>query len=235
MAALPPYFQQSHLGRAALSGQNAPSRTSAEEARRVSFSPAARRSGNGWLRQPPEIVDSFEDRLSRLGLTITRRIRCQQSRAQTSARQSGHGYGFTLIELLVVLTIGALLFIVVPLPRWNSDSAHLREVTNVLLADLRAARRRAISHHGEVRLEFYPTGKGYESIPSAVRRTFEGDTSVTYSSGNPLAVDAESRSLRFYRGGRSNGGTVTVASQSITQHLDVDWLLGQVRIRADER
>lgn len=143
-----------------------------------------------------------------------------------------HGTGFTLLELLVVVAILAMLVAVVPpLVSAAVPGAKLKSATREVAAALRYARSQAITHGQDVTVHLSIKSRRYRI--TGISRDFvlpaELDISVN---GSGLATpDSETVGIRFFSDGSSTGGRVTLAIAGRTNQVDVDWLLGRVKVR----
>lgn len=140
--------------------------------------------------------------------------------------------GFTLLELLVVLTVLALLVAVVPpLLSGAIPGAELRTATREVAAALRYARSRAITRGEDTTFHLDVKSRRYRI--SGVRRDFglPSDLDISVYGAASASPDDSTGGIRFFPDGSSTGGRIKVASAGRAYHVDVDWLLGRVRVR----
>lgn len=142
-----------------------------------------------------------------------------------------HGTGFTLLELLVVVAILALLVAVVPpLVSGAIPGAELKSATRELAAALRYARSQAITYGRDVTLQLDVKSRRYAI--TGVNRDFAlpADLDISVYGAASESPDKLTGGIRFFADGSSTGGRITVASAGRAYQVDVDWLLGRVKV-----
>lgn len=138
--------------------------------------------------------------------------------------------GFTLIEtLLVVALIGLLAAVMAPalLP---SHSAQLRANTAELLGALRSTRLYAMRNRRSASLEVDTSRREYR-VPGEKHRTLEGETRLQVTSTTEDILSKTKAGIRFHPDGSSNGGRITLSTEGLIQHIDIEWLTGRLRVR----
>lgn len=139
--------------------------------------------------------------------------------------------GFTLVELLVVFAILALLMGLVPMAFDRlRDSANYRDVLRGVMADMRAARQKALVYRTETLF-----------VVDLAQRSYRVDGQKGHSIPEPLEIrvtmagveanSRESAGIRFFPDGGATGGSVDIVRPSGEgTRLRVDWLSGRVTL-----
>jgi general secretion pathway protein H len=138
--------------------------------------------------------------------------------------------GFTLLELMVVLSIIAVgTALLVSGLRSNMPSVQLRQASNTVAEELRFTRNRAMAS-GESQL--FEIDADTREWRSANDRTglLNEDLRVTAVAARVEQTQPSRVGIRFFPDGASTGGRITLEIQGAKKQVDVDWLLGNVRI-----
>ncbi len=141
--------------------------------------------------------------------------------------------GFTLLEILLVLVILALTASLTLPALVRPAGTELRVATGTVVTALRRAREAAVNRQRPTVLVVDVDARsilvsGEETTP---RRLPEHLELTLFTARSELEGERRGR-IRFFPDGSSTGGRVTVASGERRYHVDVDWLTGQVRVRA---
>ncbi len=155
-------------------------------------------------------------------------VRTKRRGARSSAR------GFTLLEILLVLAIMALAAALTLPALVRPSGSELRAATATLAGGLRRAREAAVNSNREATLTLdldrhtftvsgEPRGRG---LPPELELAL-------FTARSELDGERTGR-IRFFPDGSSTGGRVSLTSGQRRYHVDVDWLTGQVRVRAGE-
>ena len=145
-------------------------------------------------------------------------------------QSSGSG-GFTLLELMVVVFVLALLVgLVPPMIAGAVPGAELRSATQEIAAALRYARSQAISENREVTFELDVKNRSYRLSGSARKVALPGELKLSLYGAASESPDDEKGGIRFFNDGSSTGGRIVVARGDSAYTVDVDWLLGRVRV-----
>lgn len=141
--------------------------------------------------------------------------------------------GFTLLELLVVLFLISLA-VGIAATRFSAgtETTELKSEARKLVALMRQTRARAVAESLSLGIAATPDTPGYRLLPE--------DREMTLPAGLHLNIDPRRRDIAFqesgiffYPDGSSNGGVLTLAGESGSWRLEVDWLTGEVTIAAE--
>ena len=137
--------------------------------------------------------------------------------------------GFTLVEFLAVLLLLATAF-AIALPALTAGSvSEIRAAARTVAAGLRQTRERAIATNRAVvmRVDVENRRIGMDNrshqLPKRVR--------VGLVTARGERIDGTRGAIRFFPDGSSTGGRVTLATDSRSILVDVDWLTGRVSMR----
>jgi len=144
----------------------------------------------------------------------------------------GRAGGFTLLEVVLALVVLALAASLTLPALVRPSGTELRAAAGTVAAGLRRARDAAVSSGTESALtldldrrRFTVTG-----MPG-VRRLPERVSVRLFTARSEVEEDNRGR-IRFFPDGSSTGGRVTLLLEERGYLVDVDWLTGQVRVRA---
>lgn len=156
---------------------------------------------------------------------------------QTSAIDSGrHTAGFTLMELMVVLTIAALMVgVVLPMGARMYDTMQYRDAVRQLSQAAHSARYKAITGGQAMDLVFEPEAGRFavkqagQAVQEQDMEALEGELTFAAVSAREVSPGRGLAAIRFYPGGGSTGGSLSVQRPNGSGvRLRVDWLLGRV-------
>jgi len=146
--------------------------------------------------------------------------------------------GFTLLELLVVLAIAGLMTSLVPsLIAAVLPGAKLQADARELAVFLRTARNDAVASGQPVDIVFEPALGRYARNGRPAHQLAE-DIVLTIARGQAQFFERhhyefgqEKVTLRFYPDGSSVGSEVLLRRDNSAYTVEVDWLLGSVKVR----
>lgn len=153
-------------------------------------------------------------------------------RLDNTLRPGPHRYdarAFTLIEILVTMALLALaLTVVTPQLSGTIAATQVKSSARDLVSALRHARQRAVSSGRQTIVDFNLASMRYSF--GEHERKFPDRTEVKM-----ITAQSEQRrhlhgAIRFFPDGSSTGGRVTLQGASLTLHVNVEWLTGDVRI-----
>jgi len=148
--------------------------------------------------------------------------------------------GFTLLELLVVMAIAGLLAALIPPVVSNTvPSAREKAAARELAATFRDARNTAINRGATIDVVLDPVAGSFQVRGDEVRQ-LHGSVPLTIGYTRSLqgggfivedaSRDKRSATVRFFADGSSNGVIAFVGAKPGGYRIDVDWLMGGVRI-----
>lgn len=138
--------------------------------------------------------------------------------------------GFTLIEILVAIGLLALLAGVMAPQLLPSSNTQLKNNARLLISALRETRLYALQHNTSAALSINTQTAEYRIPGKEKTLTLAGDMKIQLTTAKQELAGIDSGNIRFYPDGSSTGGRITLSTQSLTQHIDVTWLTGRVKI-----
>ena len=141
--------------------------------------------------------------------------------------------GFSLLEILLVLVILALAASLAMPALLQPTGTQLRTAAGSFVAGLRQARNEAVNTHQDVRFTIYLDAREFSIGASTRRRRVPTQIALSVFTARSEVLDEHSAAIRFFPDGSSTGGRVTLSSGERRYHVDVDWLTGQVHVRAE--
>lgn len=141
-------------------------------------------------------------------------------------------HGYTLLELLVVLAIAALTLTLVGANIASAlGSANLKSDARQIVASLRSVRSESLTTSSISAFHVAPDGARYRLEPMQKEITVsDGITLALRPEQHPGELQLPSSAILFYPDGTSNGGQITVTSESQQISIEVLWLTGEVII-----
>jgi len=150
---------------------------------------------------------------------------------QRGVQAKGRLAGFTLLELLVVMVILALMVgLVPPLFSGALPSARLKGAARELMAGLHYARSEAIRTNTPVDLDLDVARLEYRIGREGRLHRIPRGVDVGVESLLEVDRQPERYRMRFFPDGSSTGGVVSLALVHRRYLVEVDWLLGRVRL-----
>lgn len=155
----------------------------------------------------------------------------ERHRQHRAACARTRGGGFTLLELVVVLAILVLMASLVP-PLVSSavPGAELKGAARELAAALRNARSQAITRNREVTVHLNVKTRRYRVTGHKQAFSLPDDLKLSVYGASSESPSAVIGGIRFFPDGSSTGGRITVAKNGLTYQVNVDWLLGRVKL-----
>lgn len=141
--------------------------------------------------------------------------------------------GFSLLEILLVLVVLAIAAALVLPALVQPSGTQLRTAAGSFAAGLRRARNDAVSSHREVLLSVNLDDKAFVIGSSQRRQYVPEQISLSVFTARSEVLDERNAAIRFFPDGSSTGGRIDLKSGDRGYHIDVDWLTGQVRVRAE--
>ena len=141
--------------------------------------------------------------------------------------------GFTLVETLVVIGIVALLAAVLAPSMIPTPNNQLRAGAAELIGALRQTRLHAMRTRSSAALQVNTENYTYQ-VPNGKTQRLEGEYQLQLTTAQTELTGSNSGGIRFYPDGSSTGGRVTLSNGGLTQHVDVAWLTGRVRLLEDQ-
>ena len=155
----------------------------------------------------------------------------ERHRQHRAACARTRGGGFTLLELLVVLAILLLMAsLVPPLVSGAVPGAELKGAARELAAALRNARSQAITRNQEVIVHLNVKTRRYRITGRKQAFTLPDDLKLSVYGASSESPSAVIGGIRFFPDGSSTGGRITVAKDNQAYQVNVDWLLGRVKL-----
>ena len=154
--------------------------------------------------------------------------RIRGARGRDGACRSGAEFGFTLLELLAVLLILATAF-AITLPALTAGSGtEIQAAVRTVAAALRQTRDRAITTNRpavllvDVERKQITLGERSRLLPQHAR--------VGLFTARSEQLDEDRGTIRLFPDGASTGGRITIATDTRSFLVDVDWLTGRISI-----
>ena len=141
--------------------------------------------------------------------------------------------GFTLIETLMVIALIALLAAVLAPSMIPTPNNQLRANAAELISALRAARLHAMRSREAAALQIDTEQKTYQQPGGTSSKALNGDFNIQLTTVQSELTDGSRGAIRFFPDGSSTGGRITLSNGNLTQHVDVAWLTGRVRLLKD--
>jgi len=141
--------------------------------------------------------------------------------------------GFTLIETLMVIALIALLAAVLAPSMIPTPNNQLRANAAELISALRAARLHAMRSREAAALQIDTEQKTYQPPGGTSSKALNGDFNIQLTTVQSELTDGSRGAIRFFPDGSSTGGRITLSNGNLTQHVDVAWLTGRVRLLKD--
>ncbi|MFT5175105.1 MAG: general secretion pathway protein H [Gammaproteobacteria bacterium] len=140
--------------------------------------------------------------------------------------------GFSLLEVLLVLAILAIAAALILPALVQPSGTQLRTTAGSFAAGLRRARNEAVNTHNEVRFMVDLDAKEFQFSTHARRRSVPAQIGLSVFTARSEVLDNRRAAIRFFPDGSSTGGRITLSAGERRYHVDVDWMTGQVRVRA---
>lgn len=143
--------------------------------------------------------------------------------------------GFSLIELLIALVLLVAALALAP-PYFNKGltTAKFKSSVRLVAAGLRSAQSQAIARNQEklfiLDVEKRQFSIGAESPPTKLPSSL----TLTLKTAESEQISDSEGGIRFFPDGSSTGGAITVASDTASLSLAVDWITGKVDIHESE-
>ncbi|WIO73189.1 GspH/FimT family pseudopilin [Porticoccaceae bacterium LTM1] len=149
-----------------------------------------------------------------------------------SAHSINQHHGYTLLELLVVLAIAALTLTLVGANITSAvGSANLKSDVRKIASSLRSVRSESLTTSSIAAFHVAPDGTRYRLEPMDKEvYVSDGITLDLRADQHPGELQLPSSAILFYPDGTSNGGEITVTSESQQISIEVLWLTGEVKI-----
>jgi general secretion pathway protein H len=136
-----------------------------------------------------------------------------------------------VILALLVMALGAAL----TLPALVSPGgSELRTATGTVVAGLRRAREEALNRQAPATLTVDVAARAFTVDASGEHRQLPARVRLSLFTARSEVEDEDRGRIRFFPDGSSTGGRVTLSGDGREYHVDVDWLTGQVRVRAGD-
>jgi general secretion pathway protein H len=146
----------------------------------------------------------------------------------------GSTKGFSLLEILLVLVVLALAAALILPALIQPVGTQLRTAAASFAAGLRQARNDAVNTHREVLFTVHLDAREFVIGDGARRRRVPAQVALSVFTARSEVLDEHSAAIRFFADGSSTGGRVTLSAGDRRYHVDVDWMTGQVRVRAEK-
>lgn len=142
--------------------------------------------------------------------------------------------GFTLVETLIAIGIIALLSAVLAPSMIPTPNNELRANAGILMSGLRETRLYAMRHRRDAAMEV-DTAQNTVKLPDrATPRVLKGEFKLKLTTAESELTGEDSGGIRFYPDGSSTGGRITLSNGGLTQHVDIAWLTGRVRLLEEQ-
>ncbi len=152
-------------------------------------------------------------------------------RSKIEPRRVNTTCGFTIFELLVVLAIVSLVMaIAVPRLSGTVTTSEIRSAARSLAAGMRWARSEAIYTNRPVNFQVDVKERRFGMTQKGPMRRLPENAQITLHTARSQLLDEEKGHIRFFPDGGSSGGRVTLATERLTQYVDIDWLTGRISI-----
>lgn len=142
--------------------------------------------------------------------------------------------GFTIMELLIVLVIAAAAFSLI-LPNFSNTlaNAELKGAAREVASALRHARNQAIARGREATF-WLDVGYHYYRVDDRAKNfSLPNKIDLTLFTAESEITGEGRGAIRFFPDGSSTGGRVTLEIGQKKRLVDVNWLTGQVTVRAE--
>jgi general secretion pathway protein H len=146
----------------------------------------------------------------------------------------GSAKGFSLLEILLVLVVLAIASALILPALIQPVGTQLRTAAGSFAAGLRQARNDAVSTHRDVLFTVHLDAREFAIGDGARRRRVPAQVALSVFTARSEVIDEHSAAIRFFADGSSTGGRVTLSAGERRYHVDVDWMTGQVRVRAEK-
>lgn len=139
--------------------------------------------------------------------------------------------GFTLIEVLVVLALVAVASLLA-LGAFGGgiEGMRLRAEARGIAAGLRMAQALAAASGQPQEVQVRPAAHAWTD-PRGRARELPAGIALEFTGAREVQPSADTGAIRFFPGGGSTGGRITVRRESAAWDVDVAWLTGEVSIR----
>ncbi len=135
--------------------------------------------------------------------------------------------GFTLLEMLVVLAILAVVgSAALMLSGRRPAGVDVKSAANMLSAELRLARARAIHTSGETFVAVDVEAREFWNDRQAARQPLRHDLTIDLVTAAPERVSRAVGRVRFFPDGSSTGGSITLNLGAQVSKVSIDWLTG---------
>lgn len=144
-----------------------------------------------------------------------------------------HSNGFSLLELLTVLAIVTLI-ISLTLPNLNNTYKRylLKSLSRDVAGALQQTRLKAISSGEKQSWLVSLDSKEYWHGNESHKHSLPNSTMVEVTTASGEVVSSKVVAISFFPDGTSTGGQVKLVRDGMVFYVQVDWLLGTVKIYA---
>ncbi len=147
--------------------------------------------------------------------------------------------GYTLLEMLMVLAIFSLVIgFALPSLRSSSTTVSVRQAEAVLISAFREARARAIATNARAGVSLDLTANrlspGLAFNPAEAEVLGDETLQVEMTTARALVAGETAGAILFFPDGTSSGGRIVLQNGAAISVVEVDWMTGLARVRADD-
>ena len=146
--------------------------------------------------------------------------------------QRGSSKGFSLLEILLVLVVLAIAASLIMPALIQPSGTQLRTAAGAFAAGLRQARNDAVGTHQDVRFTVHLDAREFTVGDNTRRRRLPAQVELSVFTARSEVLGEHSAAIRFFPDGSSTGGRISLSVGERSYHVDVDWMTGQVQVRA---
>ncbi len=144
--------------------------------------------------------------------------------------------GFSLIELVVVLFILVIGFSALGINiAAGNQSSQMKAAVRDMVSALRYARGQALISRKQTVVAIDLAENQYTVSNRNKVFKLDKDMQVTMVIAQDELDENEIGKVRFYPDGSSSGGRITLEWDELAEEININWLSGQVSIKADEQ